>query len=172
MVLKNYEIVLFSGDFIEFMTPIVTLVAVFLTYYLTKKEFKFKNYYEREIEILCELYGMLEELKYLITKTVLNSDKNVMNKNLEESNEIYQRFNLFHRRKSIFIDSDLFEDIKKFEDTWLKTYAKTKNALLEKRSTNNEGWNKEYFEAAISILGGDLEKILTKIHLIVRKKLN
>ena len=67
MIFKNYEIVLFSGDFVQFITPVVTVLAVFLTYFLAKTEFKFKNYYERKIDALCELYGMLEELKFLLT---------------------------------------------------------------------------------------------------------
>ena len=43
MIFKNYEIVLFSGDFVQFITPVVTVLAVFLTYFLAKKEFKFKR---------------------------------------------------------------------------------------------------------------------------------
>ena len=171
MVLKNYEIVLFSGDFIEFITPIVTVLAVFLTYYLAKKEFKFRNYYERKIEVFCELYGMLEELKFLIRKTVMHSDEDIMSYNLRQSNDVYQKFNLYKRKKSIFIDSDLYNDIKKFEDEWLATYAKIMGAYREKRSTGNQGWGEQYNEALENILKENLENILIKINTIVKKYL-
>ena len=171
MILKNYEIVLFSGDFIEFITPIVTVLAVFLTYYLAKKEFKFRNYYERRIEVLCELYGMLEELKFLLRKTVMHSDEEIMSDNLRQSNDVYQKFNLYKRKKSIFIDSDLYNDIKKFEDEWLVTYAKIMGAYREKRSTRNQGWGKQYDEALNSILDENLENILIKINEVVKNYL-
>ena len=171
MVLKNYEIILFSGDFIEFITPIVTVLAVFLTYYLAKKEFKFRNYYERRIEVLCELYGMLEELKFLIRKTVMHSDEEIMSDNLRQSNDVYQKFNLYKRKKSIFIDSDLYNDIKKFEDEWLVTYAKIMGAYREKRSTGNQGWGKQYDEALNNILNENLENILIKINAVVKNYL-
>ncbi|MFH1170057.1 MAG: hypothetical protein V1704_00610 [Candidatus Vogelbacteria bacterium] len=171
MILKNYEIVLFSGDFIEFITPIVTVLAVFLTYYLAKKEFKFRNYYERRIEVLCELYGMLEELKFLLRKTVMHSDEEIMFSNLRQSNDVYQKFNLYKRKKSIFIDSDLYSDIKKFEDEWLVTYAKITGAYREKKSTGNQGWGKQYHEALNNILGENLENILIKINVVVKNYL-
>ena len=171
MVFKNYEIVLFSGDFIDFITPVVTVLAVFLTYYLAKKEFKFRNYYERRIEVLCELYGMLEELKFLIRKTVMHSDENIMPDNLRQSNDIYQNFNLYKRKKSIFIDSDLYNDIKKFEDEWLVTYAKIMGAYREKKSTGNQGWGEQYHEALNNILDGNLENILIKINTVVKNYL-
>lgn len=171
MVSKNYEIVLFSGDFVEFITPIVTVLAVFLTYYLAKKEFKFRNYYERKVEVLCELYGMLEELKFLIKKTVMHSDEDVMPDNLRQSNDVYQKFNLYKRKKSIFIDSDLFNDIKKFENEWLAVYAKITGAYREKKSTGNQGWGKQYDEALNNILDENLENILAKINLVVKKYL-
>ena len=172
MILKNYEIVLFSGDFIEFITPILTVLAVFLTYYLAKKEFKFKNYYERKVEVLCELYGMLEELKFLIRKTVFHSDENIMPDNLKQTKEVYQKFNLKKKKKSIFIDNDLFDDIKKFEDEWLIIYAKIMGAYREKKSTGNQGWGNQYHEAVNKIISEDLEKILAKINLVVKKNLN
>lgn len=171
MILKNYEIVLFSGDFIEFITPIVTVLAVFLTYYLAKKEFKFRNYYERRIGVLCELYGMLEELKFLLRKTVMHSDEEIMPDNLRQSNDVYQKFNLYKRKKSIFIDSDLYNDIKKFEDEWLVTYAKIMGAYREKRSTGNQGWGKQYHEALNNILDENLENILIKINAVVKNYL-
>ena len=171
MVLKNCEIVLFSGDFIEIITPIVTVLAVFLTYYLAKKEFKFRNYNERKIEVLCELYGILEELKFLIRKTVMHSDENIMPDNLRQSNDVYQNFNLYKRKKSIFIDIDLYDDIKKFEDEWLATYAKITVAYREKRSTGNQGWGEQYNEALENILKENLENILIKINAIVKKYL-
>jgi len=171
MVFKNYEIVLFSGDFVQFITPIVTVLAVFLTYYLAKKEFKFRNYYERKIEVLCELYGMLEELKFLIRKTVMHSDEDIMPDNLKQSNDVYQKFNLYKRKKSIFIDDDLFNDIKKFEDEWLVVYAKITGAYREKKMTENQGWGKQYDEALNNILNENLESILTKINIAVKKYL-
>lgn len=171
MILKNYEIVLFSGDFIEFITPIVTVLAVFLTYYLAKKEFKFRNYYERRIDVLCELYGMLEELKFLLRKTVMHSDEEIMPDNLRQSNDVYQKFNLYKRKKSIFIDSDLYNDIKRFEDEWLVTYAKIMGAYREKRSTGNQGWGKQYHEALSNILDENLENILIKINAVVKNYL-
>lgn len=169
--MKNYEIILFSGDFIEFITPIVTVLAVLLTYYLAKKEFKFRNYYERRIEVLCELYGMLEELKFLIRKTVMHSDEEIMSDNLRQSNDVYQKFNLYKRKKSIFIDSDLYNDIKKFEDEWLVTYAKIKGAYREKRSTGNQGWGEQYNEALNNILDENLENVLIKINAVVKNYL-
>ena len=171
MIFKNYEIVLFSGDFVQFITPVVTVLAVFLTYFLAKKEFKFKNYYERKIDALCELYGMLEELKFLIRKTVLNSDESIMINNLKECNEIYQKFNLFKRKKSIFIDDDVFTDISNFEDEWLKIYAKIMGAYREKKSEGYKGWGKQYHEALNKIISENLEEIITKINFSVKKSL-
>lgn len=171
MIFKNYEITLFSGDFIEIITPVVTILAVFLTYYLTRKEFKFKNYYERKIEVLCELYGMLEELKFLIRKTVFNSDENIMIDNLKESNEVYQKFNLFKRKKTIFIDDDLSKDIQTFEDEWLMIYAKIMGAYREKKTEQNEGWGKQYDEALNKVMDENLEKLIFKINLQVKKTL-
>lgn len=171
MVFKNYEVVLFSGDFIQFITPIITVLAVFLTYILAKKEFKFRNYHERKIEVLCELYGMLEELKFLIRKTVFNSDEDIVIRNLKESNEIYQKFNLYKRKKSIFIDSDLFEEINNFDDEWLKIYAEMMVAYRVKKTNGHEGWGEQYNKALNRVISENLEKIVKKINFNVKKTL-
>ena len=75
------------------------------------------------------------------------------------------------QRSSNFIDTDLFNDIKKFEDEWLVVYAKITGAYREKKLTGNQGWGKQYDEALNNILDGNLENILTKINLVVRKYL-
>ena len=69
------------------------------------------------------------------------------------------------------IDKDLYDDIKKFEDEWLVTYAKIMGAYREKKSTGNQGWGKQYDEALNNILDENLENILTKINTVVRKYL-
>ncbi len=171
MILKNYEIVLFSGDFVNLITPIITVFAVFLTYFLAKKEFKFKNYYERKIEVLCDIYGILEELKLLIRKTVLNSDEELMIDNLKKCGDMYQDFNMLKRKKSIFLDEDLFKDIKNFEDEWLQIYSKIMGAYREKRSTGNKGWGNQYDDALNKVVSENLEKILEKINIVVKNEL-
>ena len=69
------------------------------------------------------------------------------------------------------IDTDLFNDIKKFEDEWSVVYAKITGAYREKKLTGNQGWGEQYHEAVDNILNKNLENILTKISTTIKKYL-